>query len=651
MTNSPHVRPTRLLALLFVGPCFLAALLILVYLHFRTAQAGISGFIAGAFALRPIKAFGMQYLTKILIPIYLVGGILFWVGTLAAGSLFRPAWFRSWTGRQAFGLGLSAMLWAHLVLWWQVPTTLWLLAGLRSVPFWLLFLLLGLAALAYPLRFLAKGADLGRLRAAGTLAAWLILWTLLTLCPAWIPRPAPASRGGNQPCKVLMLGIDGLRSDTFLAHAGELQGLRYRNSYTVIPATRLLWHILWGGDTLTYTIGHVGSTLDEFTHPHTLTLLRDAKAQGWMPRFYIDDGGTISIAGRQMDLDDALMPAAGWENFINSNLAANFPFYAVWENWMKPFPTTNPWAPLDGGLKEALRLGRGSAWTMFHTCLAHQPILLDRAELARTGRWWTLPPRAYEPKPHIGLVTPQEALHPDPRTNPFLAYQIRMDSILRAWEPIWNGLARDPQYGGAARFLFSDHGERFHTVANGFHLQGIHGYGLDPWECRTAMLVAGPGFSDQVVPEPREKSLSLLSLAKGVRRLLDKRGPLDAAFLESSEPVAPIRYHSLATSAFGPEPFAFKAESEKEIAANSYVAPGGVFYTEYSATPEERAKEASIAWGEGEDLYVCRPLKSGGAKKFHYKGYVLQEILDMDEAAFQREKARVEGILAQSLDS
>jgi hypothetical protein len=650
MSERASFRPTRILALVAIGPIFLAILILLIWVRLKLERAGITGFISSAFTLKPIRAFGLQYLSRILLPIYLVGGIVFWIVTLAGGTLFRREWFRQWKGREALGLGLSGMVWGHLVLWWQVPTALWVLPGVRSLPFWLVFPLLAALALAFPVAHLARVGGLSRLQRGGMLASWLFLWTILTLAPGWIPRPAPRAMPGAQACKVLMLGIDGLRSDTFLEDAGGLQGIRYRNTYTVIPATRLLWHILWGGDPMTYTIGHVGTSKEELEQPHDLQLIRDASAAGWKPRFYMDDGGTISVAGRRMDLDDILMPAAGWENFVNSNLAVNFPFYAVWENWMKPFPTTNPWARADAGLKEALRLGRGSGWVMFHSCLAHQPIFLNRQELGRTGRWWALSPLRFEPKADISLVTRRDVTHPDLRTNPFTAYQIRMDSILRAWEPIWNGLARDPHYQGAARFLFSDHGERFHTVAKGYQLQGVHGYSLDPWECRATLLAAGPGFSERVEPAPRETTISLLSFVKGMRHLLDKKGPLDATYLESCVPVAPIRYHSLSTNAFGPEPFQFRAEAEKDLATNTYIAPGGIFYIEYGNSAKERAKDASVAWAQGPDLHVFRPLKAGGAKEFHYLGYDLQEIRDLDEAGFQKEKAKVEALLTRTGD-
>jgi len=647
MTPSPNHRPTRLLGLLLAGPLFLALLLFGAWLRFHQVQAGISGFLADAFTLKPIRAFGATYLLRILLPIYVLAGIGTWAATLLPGLLARRSWLRDWKGREAMGFVCSGLLWAHTLLWWRVPSALWVQPGLRNLPFWLIFTLLAGLSLAYPLYWLLTTQ---RLKAGGSsamMALWLLSWSLVILIPGWLPGLKPGIRPGNQPCRVLMVGIDGLRSDTFLAEAGALKGVRYHNVYTVIPATRLLWSILWGGDPMTFTIGHVGASMEEFWDVHGLRLLKAAKDQGWKPRFYMDDGGTISLAGRQMDLDDTLMPAAGWENFVNSNLAVSFPLYAVWENWFKPFPTTNPWAPLDAGLKEALRLGRGSGWVMFHSCLAHQPIFLTRPELAQAvAHWWQMRPITLEPKAHVGLVTPADLARATPETSSFHTYEIRMNSILRSWEPIWNTLDQDPSYRGSVRMLFSDHGERYHHVTDDFTLQGVHGYNLDPWECRATLLAAGPGFSDQVQTTPREGTISLLSVVRGMTHLLGGKGPLDAAYLEGAEPVAPMRYHTLATSAFGIEPYKFRAEAEKDLAASTLVGPNGVIITQYSKSATERAKDASVAWAEGPMLHVFHPLVDGGGRESIFNGYLPVSDKGIDEATFQKAKAKVEALLS-----
>lgn len=634
----------RLLTVILVGPLALALLFLAFVLYYRGAQAGITGWLADAMNIAPIRTFGQTYVLRILLPFYALAGIILWLLTLAPLWFLDRSWIRTWRGRECFMLGLAAFLWVHVCLWWQVPTALWTVPGLRRIPFVILFPLL--AAVPIGTAWLVAGRRRwSKSRRVAGVALWLLLWA----SPGWVPQvispPGVTPRGGTEPCKVLMVGLDGLRSDVFLEQAGELQGLRYENAYTPIPATRLLWHVLWGGDPLFYTVGHVGPSVEELQHPESLVLLKEANEQGWKPRFYIDDGGTIGLAERKTGLDDSLSPAEGWENFVNSNLAVSFPLYAVWENWFKPFPTTNPWAPLDAGLKEALRLGRGSGWVMFHSCLAHQPIFLSRKELAQTGRWWSLSPGDYKPVSDKRLVLQSQAERPDPRTNAFLAYTIRMKAILKAWEPTWNNLNQDPAYRDATRALFSDHGERFHNVGpNGFQLQGIHGFNLDPWECRVAALVAGPGFSDRVEPQPRSATVSLLGLRDGTRRRI-QGSAFDAPFFETAYPTAPSRYHTLDDSAFGEPGGNYRQMSDKEIAAHSFIGLHGFWYTEYEHPASERAKDVSLGLAKDADLWIYKPLVGGGAHEYHFQGYVLADLKTIDESIYQTKKLEVEKLM------
>ncbi len=644
---SPEAPPStgrRIAATLLIGPAALALSGLAFGLFYHWANGGMSGWIATSWKFAAVRTFAVSYTFGILLPIYLLVGILAWLLTLGVGLGLRPRWSREWHGRQALGLGLSAMLWIHLILWWEVPTALWVIPGLRQIPLGLLLPALALAALAYPVYWVRTHLSWGR--GLALLALWLLAWTGLSQLPSWIPRPSPAARGGSHSAKFVLLGIDGLRSDTFLQNSPDMAGLQYENAYTPIPATRLLWHILWGGDPLFYTVGHVGPTLEEFQYPGTLTVLAEAKKAGWASRFYIDDGGTIGLAERNIGLDDSLMPAEGWENFANSNLAVSFPLYASWENWFKPFPTTNPWAPLDAGLKEALRLGRGGDLLMFHTCLAHQPIYLSRKELQELPRWWTLAPNRFRPVPNKFLVLKTDAEHPDPRVSPWTAYQIRMRNILRAWTPVWNGLSQDPDYRGAARILFSDHGERFHNVGPaGFRLQGIHGYSIDPWECRVAFLAAGPGFSDQATPRLKPESISLLGLRDGILRSVRREGSFDAAFLDHRYPKAPIRYHTLDTSYYEENPIEYRQTSDKELAGSTIIAPKGLWLSEYTTPKEARAKDTSAGMGEGPDLTIWKPLTAGGAHALHFRRYELLSVETLSEADFEKRRAEAEALL------
>ena len=645
MSKKLDVKLLRLLSVFFIGFLFLTCMFLVAYLRSRLAQAGVAGWIIQAITYKPIQVFGVQYLLKILLPIYLLGGCAAWLASLLPGAAVKKNWLRDWKSHEAILFGLSSMLWVHIVLWWQVPSSLWVLPGVRALPFWSIFLILLLAALAYPIIWLIK-QKMSAVKNSAILMLWLTSWTLLAYMPQIIPKPSPKANGGEHSCKVLMLGIDGLRSETFLSLSEGLKGTKYENAYTTIPATRLLWHILWGGDAMEYTIGHVGATLEELQQPHNLILLRKAMEQNWNPRFYIDDGGTISLAGRRLDLDDYLMPAAGWENFVNSNLAVSFPMYATWENWFKPFPTTNPWISMDAGLREALRLGRGSAWVMFHSCLAHQPIFLSRHELHKTGRWWSISPQAYEPVTHVALAKNHQIENYDPRTNPYLAYKIRMESIINAWQSIWNQLDKDPHYKDSIRILFSDHGERFYNLWNGFQLQGVHGYNLDPWECRIAMLIDGLDFSQDPGGEPLEKTISTMSIRVAIQDMLDNKSDFNRTIFENSFPIAPMRYHTISTNRFGEQDLEFREEKEKDLVANAYIGPNGVWYIEYKRNAEARAKDVSIGYADGPISTYYKPIEGGGALKMEFDKYDYVKHGLVSEDDFQAAKAKVEKILS-----
>jgi hypothetical protein len=223
-----------------------------------------------------------------------------------------------------------------------------------------------------------------------------------------------------------------------------------------------------------------------------------------------------------------------------------------------------------------------------------------------------------------------------------------MESIVGAWRSIWNQLEDDPQYKYSVRILFSDHGERFHNVFNGLQLQGVHGYNLDPWECRTAMIVDGPGFRQNPGSAPNEKSISLMSIRAALEDMLDNKSDFSPLIFENSFPVSPMRYHTIATSAFGQESLNFREEKENNLAANSYIAPNGIWYIEYKKSAEERAKDASVGYAEGAISTYFKPIEGGGALKTQFNKYTLIKHELVSEEEFQSAKAKVEKILTEA---
>ncbi|HET6329957.1 MAG TPA: hypothetical protein VFF76_04140 [Holophagaceae bacterium] len=573
-----------------------------------------------------------------ILPLYAGVGFLLFVLQMAALKALRiwtPA-KDSWTFRHAFWMTLGLLGLVHCILWWRVPTTLWVMLGINLLPLGfappLLFALSGLA--------MVKGlswSETGKARKGlslmtGAFLAWGSLWIPQRLEQAiWTPdRPV------GHPAKVLMISLDGLRQDTAMEMGFDrAHGFKSFNAYAAIPATRLEWSIIWGGDPRSYSVGNLFPSLDEFEGKAPYQILDLMKQKGLKARFYIDDGGTVGLTDRADEFDEIGMPASGWENFLNSNLAVHIPLYAAWMNVLRVFPTTTPWTPLDLGLKAALGRGRGADWVMYHSCLAHQPIFLTREELAAISGWWKLP---------IGRMAPHFETPPDqvvaawrPEYNPFLAYRIRVKRILDQWIQLWDTLPSDPDYGAASRFLMTDHGERFYHATEEIQFGGVHGYGLDPWEARIPLCLDGPGVETGI---DDKKAISLLAVRDAiVGRILEDK-PIRPSDLLSADD-APMRMHGLNFSVRPDDPKDYREMDPHEFVEGVRVLPGGAWFMKYKKSPEEREQDLTYAEANGRILKVFRPLKQGGCRLFVYDGYDQVAIQQLDEAAFDRAKATI----------
>ncbi len=633
-------RITRWSGVLVSALSVLAFFLCLAWLYMKTPQGGMSAFVSDGLKSPLVRAFAWKLALTEVLPLYLVTGILLWCITLLWAGLpwaLGRGWWHRWTGWQAMGLTALALGWVHGVLWWEVPTALWLVPGLNRVPFGLLFpllaLLLALGAWAL-IRRASRPAQI-----LTTLAGWILLWTVFAQTPIWLARVHPKPPAVPGSAKVLMVGLDGLRDDT-ATEAGlpTFQGTRYPNAYTCIPATRLLYGILWGGDPEHYSTGHAFPAIEEMEGKFPFETVLLARAKGLKPRFFIDDGGTIGLAGRSEAFDAVEMPARGWENFVNSNLAPHLPLYAVWLNVLRVFPTTTPWTPLDAGLRQALDHGRGSGWVMYHSCLAHSPIFLTREELKEIPGWWRVSPLSFRPFGSWAMLDDQAAATWNPRTDPFLAYTIRMRHILAAWKELWNTLDQDPNYKDAVKILFSDHGERFYHVTDTIRLQGVHGFDIDPWEGRIPLVVWNPHTPGPA--QGSEEAVSLLDLRRTIyHHLID-----DAPF--SVDPPAGhrafIRYHTI-NGQFLREPAKeYRQFSAEGVIKGLAIGYDGLWALQYEKPASERNKDVAVAEAAKDVLTVYKPLKAGGAHKLVYKGYVRVESTEISEEAFQKVKKDIE---------
>ena len=624
---------------------FLASLLVLglsllgAWLYFQTRSEGLSGFVQNGLKDPNALGFAKALLFREVVPLYLGAGILLWLLSLSFGMLIDHSMRKAWSFRMAFLLTLAAFAWIHVVLWWKVPTTLWVIPGLQHLPFYLGLPLLALLILLPLGRWAHHRCGS---RAWILVPGWLLIWTILADVPLQLGHRVQALPKGSRPVQALLLGVDGLRPDE-----AETQGLsiwagtRYPNAYTMVPATRLFYSLLWGGDPTRYSIGHVIPSEEELDGRLHYTLLEAYKAKGLKARFYMDDGGTIGLTRRsEANFDETAMPAAGWENFVNSNLAVHLPLYASWLDALRIFPSTNPWSSLDAGLRATLERGRGADLVMFHTCHLHQPIFLTRQELYDMPQWWTLRPLDLRPIAGLGLVRPQDELATDTRRDPLLAYRIRVQHLLAAWEPIWERLSQDPDYAHATRVLFADHGERFYHATPTLRLQGTHGFDLDPWELRIPFLVAGPGFPNAVAPA---RAVGMMELRDALADKLLQQHPIRPDSF-GTRPFAAVRYHALQTNALRPDPegVTYLSLDTQAIIVGSRLLPGGAWEMRYQASLEERQKGVSLAKAQGDRLDVYKPLAEGGAHHLVYEGLQIKEVLKIDEPTFAKAKQEIE---------
>jgi hypothetical protein len=628
----------RWLGPFLAGPALMTLLLLSALLYFKLGEANV--FVTRGADNPVMRAFAVKAILTEILPIYLgTGLILFVIGMIPVrfGWLGRGQWDH-WTGWGGFWGATGFLLMLHALLWWEVPTTMWVLPGLSRLPLGLALILVFLAALA------AWFAGVRALRPAwwrfSTLA---LLWWALSL--GYLAVPRALARSGldtppsGHPAKVLMLSIDGVRQDTaFEQGFDQLKGFKVLNGYTAIPATRLEWSILWGGDPAYYSVGNVIPSLEELQGRKPYTILEAAKAKGLKTRFFMDDGGTIGLVDKERAFDRVEMPARGWENFLNSNVAVHVPLFAAWLDTLRIFPTTTPWTPLDLGIRKTLADGRGADWVIFHSCLAHQPIYLNRKELGAIHGWWSA--RGVDLAPTWSDPTPDRTRHYQPAFNPYVAYQIRIADLIQQWGAIWNQLDQDPDYGPALRVFMTDHGERFTHLNPVMQAGGVHGYQLDPWEGRIPLAFAGPGIPNG---QDGTHAFSLLTLRDLVAEHLLQGGTPDlAAYLARDTAVMRMQAIDMLTSQPGKSPF--RQISTEEIIQGSQVLPDGLWVMQYLKPASERAKDLTLGIAHGDKLDIYRPLKAGGARAVHYQGYTQTGTQDISEADFQAVRAKINAI-------
>ncbi len=619
-----------------LGAATLMALLLALGLkaYYSGQGVGNTAHIGSAMKYPILARFAQGWFLQEILPLYAVTAYLLWLPAAVLGSrLLGPDWREVWRGRTAFLGVLGGLLLLHAWLWWKVPGAMAVIPGLSHLPFWM----------GLPLPLLAGLALLRVCFPAGRRGWVLVLTTglwavLLAEAPLRLRELQTARKPvGAGPVDMVLLAQDGLRLDTaYEAGLDQFQGQHAQAGYTPVCGTRMLYSILWGGDPLRFTTSHIIPDIEEFDRQAPFHVVEELASKGRAIRFFIDDGGTVGLIGpRRVGFDRIQMPANGWENFINSNLSVHFPIFASWLDVLRIFPTTNPWASMDLGLRRTLDEGRGGKVVMFHSCLAHQPIFLTRDELRQLPRWWTLSPRKLEPLSALDdLGRGREDT--DPRRNPTTAYRLRMTSVLQAWAPIWNKLAEDPDYKNATRIFFSDHGERFLHLTEQLQIAGVHGYDIDPWQMQVPFVLAGPGAEPD---QARKHHISLLGLRQALH---DYAGSGARPTMDGLAKAPILARWNLARTPMEEVDSEFYNEDPKAIQEMSYIGPGGLWLMRYKVPVSERGLHAAVARMEAGFFTVYRPLKKGGALKTRYRGYQWLEDTPVDEATYRKVKGEVE---------
>ena len=601
--------------------------------YYHSIQGGNPGLFALALHFPILFQFAKGWFLSEILPLYILLGLLGWTLTaVLAPFLVGGEWRRQWTGSRALAGTLGGFLLLHAWLWWKVPATLWVIPGLRVLP---LGLSLGLIPLA---GFLLLRTALPRGYVGyGAAALLCLLWIGLAQTPFWIEDwQSRRTRRDGHSAELLVLAIDGFRSDVAYSQGlGRFRGLHAEHAYTPIPATRMVYGLLWGGDPLRFTSGHIMPDIEEYEGKVPYHILEEAKAKGKKVRFFIDDGGTIGLLGRGEEFDLVKMPSRGWENFINSNLSVHFPVYASWLDVLRVFPTTNPWAAPDNGLHRALEEGRGGDWVFFHACLIHQPIYLTRSEFSEIPGWWWMPAQKLEPFHSLQEMSEEKIQSWDERASPALAYQIRAKTLLNSWASVWNGLNQDPTYGKATRIFFSDHGEQFPHVSEKIQLDGHHGFDLNPWELKMPLVVDGPGRQSGKFTPP----VSLMGLRSALHDLVTEQQP---PTLEAMSKVPVVCRKNLMLSPDMSPDTPFVTAEPLGIVKSTYIGPDGVWVMVYAKPADQRGEQAAVAALESDGLAVYRPLKKGGALRSVYKDYHWIEDKEVNEATYRARKAYVE---------
>ncbi|MBI3131282.1 MAG: tetraspanin family protein [Acidobacteria bacterium] len=386
--------------------------------------------------------------------------------------------------RSGLWMGLGTAFWVHGCLFAMVPGALTTLHGFRRLPIGLvlvLFLVTGFMAILRSIS--ATGATRIWLRGAASAAAMALLLLLphdlfRKRMPA--PPPLPASER-----RLVLLGIDGLRQDVAEAAIPEWRAPGGSTPIVAVPATRLAWNMLLGGDPEMLTQSFVIPYRREWKQDHSLTLLDAAKQRNISTTFLIDDCTTLSFGLSSAHFSEVREPYGGWRHFFTSGAGFTWPAYSWIENYISPVETTNPWSEPRYFLRDIERAMEGSHWVSSHTCQLHAPFFMRARELQAHDpwKWLARPSRTYEAYQTTEQALTDRFSRNGTLADPALQYAVRASQLLNETRPFLDRWSQ--RYPNLSGVLTADHGEQ-HTALKTHeggllaHLTGTHGFSLEP---------------------------------------------------------------------------------------------------------------------------------------------------------------------------
>ena len=542
--------------------------------------------------------------------------------------------------------GLGGVLLVHGFLFWEVPAALTTLPGARHLPMGLALLgLMGAAGFA-----LAKG--LGATRAvqdwvriaAGCLVIGLLLQVPHDLFRRAMPRPDLVDPGAS---RLLVYSIDGCRKDVLEKVMPSMTAPVGVEPVVAIPATRLTWNILLGGDPETLSNSYVVPFRSEWDSPSPAKLLETAAEKGLSSCFLIDDSTTLSFGLTRAKFKEVLEPQGGWKHYFTVGAGACWPIYSWLENLLSPVETTNPWADFGAYNRDVGRALLRHRMVFSHTCQLHAPFYPRREELQVLRPWKWLWHTAYAYQSYQAF---EEALathfdRQDGRSNPKNHYRIRLERLLRLSRPAFDRWAAE--FPALSAVLTSDHGEAFlpiitedRTLVN--YLTGIHGFTLDPETVRVPLHPFGKTDIQALKPG----AFSWYDLRQCLQEWIQAPDVLRL------KQIAPegwlLSFPTIqATHAKGEDE---KGKSQKtsagmtpsRLARMTYLSPSGIWFMDNP--PEDLSKPVrSQALVTGPGMVTFNPLGGGQWVRETWVGYDLKADSVVSTEAMETEIARFPG--------